>query len=105
MPQIPGRPELKSTSPGHFFKPAYPCTILLTCPEASAMRSTFLRLAESITTKPLNLREASITLLPPKPYVCGSKVFAELCPEHVQALPEASASASYLTSRDAVTRG
>jgi len=31
------------------------------------MRSTFLRLAESITTQPLNLRKASATLLPPKP--------------------------------------
>ncbi|KIM84891.1 hypothetical protein PILCRDRAFT_817707 [Piloderma croceum F 1598] len=31
------------------------------------MRSTLLRLAESITTKPLNLCEASATLLPPKP--------------------------------------
>jgi len=31
------------------------------------MRSTSLRLAKSVTTKPLNLREASATLLPPKP--------------------------------------
>jgi len=31
------------------------------------MRSTLLRLAKSITTEPLNLREASATLLPPKP--------------------------------------
>lgn len=31
------------------------------------MRSTLLQLAESITSKPLNLREASSTLLPPKP--------------------------------------
>jgi hypothetical protein len=35
----------------------------------STMRSTLLRLAESVTLKPLNLRETSATLLPPKPYV------------------------------------
>ncbi|ESK95902.1 acetate non-utilizing protein 9 [Moniliophthora roreri MCA 2997] len=31
------------------------------------MRYTLLRLAESVSTKPLNLREASATLLPPIP--------------------------------------
>lgn len=37
------------------------------------MRATLIRLAESVTTKPLNLREASATLLPPIPYVRPSK--------------------------------
>ncbi|KAI0059231.1 ACN9-domain-containing protein [Artomyces pyxidatus] len=31
------------------------------------MRRTFIRLAESVTSRPLNLREASATLLPPLP--------------------------------------
>ncbi|TFK35598.1 hypothetical protein BDQ12DRAFT_611577 [Crucibulum laeve] len=31
------------------------------------MRASFLRLAESVSTKPLNLREASATLYPPIP--------------------------------------
>ncbi|EIN08247.1 ACN9-domain-containing protein [Punctularia strigosozonata HHB-11173 SS5] len=31
------------------------------------MRSSLQRLAQSVTTRPLNLREASATLLPPKP--------------------------------------
>ncbi|KAF8896651.1 ACN9-domain-containing protein [Infundibulicybe gibba] len=31
------------------------------------MRSSALKLAQSITTKPLNLQEASASLLPPKP--------------------------------------
>lgn len=35
------------------------------------MLSTFLRLAESVTKKPLNLREASATLLPPIPLYRG----------------------------------
>lgn len=38
------------------------------------MRRTLLRLAESVTAKPLNLREASSTLLPPKPYVRRSSI-------------------------------
>ena len=38
----------------------------------ATMRLTLLRLAESITAKPLNLREASATLLPPKPYASQS---------------------------------
>jgi hypothetical protein len=41
----------------------------------STMRSTLLRFAESVTTKPLNLREASATLLPPKPCVA-------ICPRY-----------------------
>ncbi|KAJ7284436.1 hypothetical protein C8J57DRAFT_692833 [Mycena rebaudengoi] len=32
------------------------------------MRVSVFRLAESVSTKPLNLREASAALLPPKPY-------------------------------------
>ncbi|KAG5644641.1 hypothetical protein DXG03_008023 [Asterophora parasitica] len=32
------------------------------------MRGSLIRLAESVTAKPLNLREASATLFPPIPY-------------------------------------
>lgn len=32
-------------------------------------RATIVRLAESVSTQPLNLREASAALLPPLPYV------------------------------------
>jgi len=35
------------------------------------MRASILRLAESITQKPLNLRETGATLLPPIPCVLG----------------------------------
>ena len=41
---------------------------LPTSPKTPGMRSTMLRLAESVSKTPLNLQEASAALYPPIPY-------------------------------------
>ena len=38
-----------------------------------ALRRTLVRLAESVSARPLNLQQASAALLPPVPYVKNSQ--------------------------------
>ena len=71
-----------STGPDRPVQPRSPWRLVLSPPRQPAMRATFFRRAESISKRPLNLREASAALLLPIPCVYTHRTYSSKLNHH-----------------------